>query len=70
MDNIFEQAANLARMQAEGYRVVREQARREALEEAAKVCERLGMTLPSVSDALRMNRAALEIRALKDKEAA
>lgn len=39
MDNLFEFAATLNRVQAEGYRQVREMARNEALEEAAKVCE-------------------------------
>lgn len=37
--NLFEQAAQMAKLQAEGYRQVREMARNEALEEAAKVCE-------------------------------
>jgi len=39
MDNLFEQAATLAKVQAEGYRQVRERARDEALEEAAKRCD-------------------------------
>lgn len=34
-NDIFDVAATMAKMQAEGYRQVREQARREALEEAA-----------------------------------
>lgn len=40
MDNLFEQAADMARVQAEGYRQVRERARNEALEEAARVCDK------------------------------
>jgi hypothetical protein len=52
---IFDVASKMALMQAEGYRQVREQARREALEEAAIVA------------APYATGAANAIRALKDK---
>ena len=65
MDNLFEQAATLARVQAEGYRQVREQARNEALEEVAKILE--GVRRVLIERKANCRLVALEIieRALK-----
>ena len=68
--SLFEDAATLARVQIEGYRQVREQARREALEEAARECEayRDELDKSGQNNAGHVaHRAAKRILALKDK---
>lgn len=58
LDNLFDQAATMARMQAEGYRQVREHARNEALTEAAQLAHMSGnYTIADAINALKTRGA-------------